>query len=98
LPKSAERESIRNGSRPPYGEDPVERAARTESSAFVKSFQRDNVIVIDIEPLFTAGDGSIRFTDDHGVLLYHDPNHLSDVGADLVKAALIRAISEPKIR
>jgi ribosomal protein L21E len=94
LPKSAERESIRNGGRPPFREDPAERAARTESNTFLKSFQRDNVIVIDIEPLFAEGDGSIRFIDDSGVLLYQDRSHLSDVGADLVKADVIRAISE----
>ena len=94
LPKSADRESMRNGSRPPFREDPIERAERTESNAFLKSFQRDNVIVVDIEPLFATSDGRIRFANDAGNLLFHGTNHLSDVGADLVKADVIRAISE----
>ena len=96
LPKSADRDSMRNGSRPPFMEDPAERTARIESSAFLKSFQRDNVIIIDIEPLFVGREGSIRFADDKGILLYQDRSHLSDVGADLVKADVIRAISELK--
>lgn len=97
LPKSGDRESLRNGSRPPFIEDPAERATRTESNAFLKTFQRDNVIVIDIELLFAEGDGSVRFTNDDGILLYHDGNHLSDVGADLVKADVIKAIRERKL-
>jgi hypothetical protein len=63
-------------------------------NAFVKSFQHDNVTVIDIESLFTMGDGSIRTTNDDGILLYQDGNHLSDAGADLVKADVVRAIRE----
>ena len=82
LPKAAERESLRNGSRPPFREDPVERVARSESNALLKSFQLDNVIVIDIEPLFVMTDGSIRFADDEGNVLYHDGPHISDAGAE----------------
>jgi hypothetical protein len=40
------------------------------------------------------GDGSIRTTNDDGILLYQDGNHLSDAGADLVKADVVRAIRE----
>jgi len=93
LPKSGDREAMRNGSRPPFMEDPAERVARTESNAFLKRFQRDNVIVIDIEPLFVEDNGSIRFTNDNGILLYQDGNHFSDAGADIVKANVIRAIA-----
>ena len=85
---------MRNGSRPPFLEDPAERAIRTESNAFLKRFQGDNVIVIDIEPLFTEKDGGIRFTGDDGMSLYQDGDHLSSLGADLVKPDVIRAISE----
>jgi peptidoglycan/LPS O-acetylase OafA/YrhL len=92
LPTSAERESIRNGSRPPFREDAAEHALRTESNTLLRSFQRDNVIVIDVEPLFTETDGSIHFIDDNGTLLYQDGNHLSDVGADLVGADVITVI------
>jgi hypothetical protein len=85
--------AIRNGRRPPFREDPAERAARTESNAFLKTLQSENVVVVDIEPLFAAGDGGIRFADDEGALLYYDGTHLSDAGADLVKADVIRAIA-----
>jgi hypothetical protein len=94
LPKSAARESIRNGSRPPFTEDPIKRAVRIKSNAFIKSFRRDNVIVLDINRLFVTDDGSIRFADNDGTLLYQDAKHLSDVGASIVKADVIKAISE----
>lgn len=96
LPKAADRESMRNGSRPPFIEGQAERATRSELNAFLKSFQHDNVMVLDIDHLFAEGDGSIRFTDDNGILLYQDGTHLSDVGADQVKAYLIGAIGEGK--
>jgi ribosomal protein L21E len=92
LPATADRESVRNGSRPPFFEDSAERAERTSMNALVKSFEGGNVTVIDVEPLFTAGDGSIRFAGEGGILLYQDAGHLSGAGADLVKADLIQAI------
>jgi len=96
LPDTASRESMRQGSRPPFREDPVERAMRIESNRILKTFQRDNVVVVDIEPLFALDDGSIRFANDDGVLLYQDEGHLSDAGADRVRSAVIKAIREPK--
>ena len=96
MPESGGRESMRNGSRAPFFENPVERAKRNEMNAFLKGFQRDNVVVIDIEPLFIAEDGSIRFIDDHGMLLYQDEKHLSDAGANLVKGSLVRAVTGMK--
>ncbi len=79
---------------PPFLEDKLERTKRTSANAFVKSLQRDNVIVVDIESLFVNGDGSIRFTNKDGRLLYHDGDHLSDAGADLVKASVLRALTQ----
>ena len=96
LPESGDREFMRNGSRPPFREDPVERLTRIESNAVVKRCQSKRVIIIDIDPLFAAGDGSVRFTADDGALLYHDGNHLSDAGANVVKPDLIRAIRQMK--
>jgi hypothetical protein len=52
------------------------------------------VTVIDVEPLFTAGDGSIRFTGEDGIQLYQDADHISGAGAELVKAELIQAIKD----
>lgn len=52
------------------------------------------MIVVDIEPLFATGDGSIRFTNENGQLLYDDVNHLSGAGTELVKPYVSRAIKE----
>jgi hypothetical protein len=93
LPHSGSREAMRDGSRPPFMEDLAERSKRTEANAFVKHFQGQNVVVIDIEPLFSKNDGSIQFIDNNnGMLLYQDGDHLSDVGADQVKPDVIKAI------
>ena len=94
LPESASREAMRNGSRPPFFENPAERAKRIESNNFLKSFRRDNVVVLDIEPLFVESDGSIRFINDRGLLIYQDSDHLSGAGADLVRTSLASAINE----
>ena len=96
LPKVASREGIRNGNRPPFIEDPEERAARMEVNEFVKSFQRDNVAVVDIEPLFSEGAGAVRFADNRGNQLYQDGGHLSAVGANLVKIDLTNAMINRK--
>jgi SGNH domain-containing protein len=96
LPHSGSREAMRDGSRPPFMEDAVERSRRIESNAFVKHFQGGNVLVIDLEPLFEKNDGSIRFIDNNGNLLYQDRDHLSDVGADQVRPDVIKAIRELK--
>lgn len=100
LPDVANRESIRNGSRPPFVEDPEERAERIASNAFVKSFNGNDVIVIDIEHLFTTDDGRVSFTDSYGHELYQDKGHLSAAGAELVKASFVHAITdrEPNLR
>jgi peptidoglycan/LPS O-acetylase OafA/YrhL len=95
LPELANREAMRNGSRPPFREDPAERAARMESNALVKGFQGGNVRVIDIELLLATDDGGIRFADNNANWLYNDSNHLSGIGADLVKADLVKATTEP---
>ncbi|HMF74651.1 MAG TPA: acyltransferase family protein [Bryobacteraceae bacterium] len=93
LPKAADRESMRNGSRPPFQEDPVERAARLESNALVKNARGDNVVVIDIEPLFSTEDGIVRFADRNGNEFYNDSGHLSDSGAGLVKPRVLNALA-----
>jgi hypothetical protein len=96
LPHSGSREAMRDGSRPPFMEDLAERSKRTEANAFVKHFQGENVVVINIEPLFSKNDGSIQFIDNNGRLLYQDGDHLSDAGADQVKPDVIKAIREMK--
>jgi peptidoglycan/LPS O-acetylase OafA/YrhL len=92
LPKSADRESMRQGSRPPFLEDAAERTKRLAINTFIKNLHYDNAIVLDIEPLFTTTDGSIRFVWDDSILLFEDRNHLSYAGAELVKPDMTRAV------
>jgi peptidoglycan/LPS O-acetylase OafA/YrhL len=96
LPEVASREGIRNGNRPPFIEDPKERTARQKFNNVVKSLQRKNVTVVDIESLFSGNEGVVRFTDDYGNQLYQDSNHLSAAGANLVKAYLVKAMIDQK--
>jgi len=93
MPERANRGSLRDGARPPFFEDPSIRTARMNANALVKSLEGDNVVVVDIEDLFTAKDGSIIFTNNIGQYLYHDGKHLSGMGAELVKPAVIRVIT-----
>jgi peptidoglycan/LPS O-acetylase OafA/YrhL len=93
LPPRANRESIRNGARPPFMEDPTERESRMQANAIVKSFVDDRVIVVDIESHFVAADRSILFADLNGDQFYHDSGHLSGYGADLVKVDILRVIA-----
>jgi len=97
LPELATRASMRNGSRPPFKETPSERVARMEANALVKSFHKDGVTVIDIEPLFTLEGGWIRFVDHDANQLYQDRSHLSGTGANLVKAELLRAMKATRL-
>jgi len=94
LPRVATRESIRNGSRPPFIENSEERAMRTASNASVKALMGNGVTVIDIEHLFAADDGRIFFTDSHGNELFQDRNHLSAAGAEQIKPSVLKAITD----
>jgi peptidoglycan/LPS O-acetylase OafA/YrhL len=89
LPPTANREAIRDGRRPPFFEDPATRAKRDHANAFLKSMERDNVIVVDIENLFSTEGGAIRFLGADGDQLYQDSDHLSGAGTNLVKPTLI---------
>jgi peptidoglycan/LPS O-acetylase OafA/YrhL len=94
LPAVASRESMRHGSKPPFLEDPAERAVRSDVNAFLKSFEADRVSVIDIESEFTTTGGTIFITNQDGRLLYDDQAHLSGVGADRVKSHIIEVIDQ----
>ena len=99
LPSDASREGIRNGTRPPFREELQERTLRMEANSYVESLQDRNVTVVNIESLFNDGKGGILFTDNNGRQLYQDSDHLSAVGANLVKPQLIKAIvtSDPNL-
>jgi peptidoglycan/LPS O-acetylase OafA/YrhL len=92
LPDPATREGIREGSRPPYPEDPISMKVRPHYNGTVKSFEGGNVTVIDIESLFSLGGGAVRPTDEQGRELFQDGDHLSASGAELVRPYLRHAI------
>ncbi len=95
LPPNASRAAIRAGSRPPFREAPGPRAARIKSNRLVASLASDRVQVVDISAHFESDDGSIRCADAAGRRYYHDADHLSGLGADLVQADVLRAIARP---
>ena len=92
LPKDASREEIRNGARPPFMEDSVERPSRLAANSFLLGLKQGNVSVIDVAAEFDKG-GAISFADDHGNQLFYDSRHISEHGGDLVKAEIASAIS-----
>jgi peptidoglycan/LPS O-acetylase OafA/YrhL len=99
LPDGASRESIRNGARPPFIEPAQIRAARIRANALLKGLARKDVFVIDIAPRFETSDGAILFADPQGHLYFHDADHLSGWGAELVKPDLMKVIlgAEPDL-
>jgi peptidoglycan/LPS O-acetylase OafA/YrhL len=94
LPEQASRESIRNGSRPPFLEDPTTGEKRLRANQFVESFSAGSVRVINIEHHFERPDGELIIASPSGKMYYHDQTHLSGYGAELVKADLIKLISQ----
>jgi peptidoglycan/LPS O-acetylase OafA/YrhL len=98
LPETATRESMRRGVRPPFVEDPADRAARDAANAMVKSLAGDQVVIIDIDPIFETVGGQISFADASGHQYYHDRGHLSGYGADLVKGNVLKAITSRAAR
>ncbi len=98
LPAQATRRSMREGSRPPFMEDPGTRPARLEMNEYVKHFQDRKVRVIDLEPHFSTPDGEIIARDQEGHQLYHDKGHLSGYGAKLAKEDVLRVIAKEMLR
>lgn len=96
LPASGLRASMRAGSRPPFREDEAVLSLRKWLNEFIKTLQRDNEVVIDVEPRFIGNDGSVRFKDEDDHLLYFDSDHLSSTGVDLVRGDLVGAIDQLK--
>jgi hypothetical protein len=94
LPNGASREVIRNGMRAPFIEDAAIRSSRMHFNGFAKSLQENSVVIIDLDPLLSDHQGTIRFTDDTGNQLYADAAHLSGIGANLIEPKLIEIINQ----
>jgi peptidoglycan/LPS O-acetylase OafA/YrhL len=97
LPPLATRAAIRAGVRPPFFEEPSERADRLRASATVRSLSDNRITVLDPAPIFLEHGLEIRLIARNGRLTYHDADHLSDSGTALVRpmlnTALIAALS-----
>jgi peptidoglycan/LPS O-acetylase OafA/YrhL len=93
LPGNANRASIRKGARPPFFEDDQNRRRRMASNDYLKRFNSGNCSVVDIASHFQTANGEVLFLDEKGRQLYHDQEHLSGYGADLIRSDLRQAIS-----
>jgi hypothetical protein len=93
LPDLANRQGMRDGARPPFFEDPAQRAKRLYANAIVQSFSSDWVTIIDVSRLFVDREGEIRTFTDNGLLTFQDAGHLSDAGAAMVRPMFDSAIS-----
>ena len=83
-PAEASRESIREGAAGPFAEDSQSAAERASAHQSLLELQKEGIEIVDIESLFTEGDGSVRILDDEGRFLYQDRSHLTSDGAQLV--------------
>jgi hypothetical protein len=88
LPENATRQTIRQGMRPPFFEDPDIQRRRRAANDYLKSFDSGNCSVIDIASHFQGTNGEVRFLDDQGRQLYHDFGHLSGYGVNFVRDIL----------
>jgi peptidoglycan/LPS O-acetylase OafA/YrhL len=93
LPVTATREGIRHGEHPPFVEEHDERIQRLAANELVRGALSNKVAVVDVECLFSATDGVIRLSDEAGLPLYQDRNHLSGAGAEMVRGKLLEAIT-----
>jgi peptidoglycan/LPS O-acetylase OafA/YrhL len=94
IPVAASRESIRRGSRPPYFEREADRTNRVAMNTLVGEFANTNILVVDVSSHFEKPSGEVVAWDSHRRQLYHDDNHLSSYGAELVRTELKRAVSD----
>jgi peptidoglycan/LPS O-acetylase OafA/YrhL len=92
LPVNASRFAIRRGARPPFYEEDSMRRCRLEINDYLKHFNSEDCMVVDIASHFLTQTGEIIFLDEQGRELYHDPRHLSAFGADRVRSELKHAV------
>ena len=94
LPDNANRASIRDGSRPPFYESINGNAARLTMNVYLNSLNHDSVHILDVGGRFGRANREVLFADSSGRQLYHDKNHLSGYGAELVRSDLMAALQD----
>ncbi len=88
LPESANRSSIRSGTRPPFYENNDTAKERLSINLYLSEFSSEKIEIVDVSSIFLNSEGSINFTDAKGRLLFHDSSHLSGFGAIKIREIL----------
>jgi peptidoglycan/LPS O-acetylase OafA/YrhL len=94
LPDNANRSSIRDGAFPPFHESISMAEARMTINRYLNSLNYDNLNILDVGYHFERANHEVLFLDSSGRQLYHDKNHLSGFGAELVRSDLKAALQE----
>lgn len=92
-PELASRKGIRDGAKGPFFETQEKHNKRVKANDMIAALADQQVIVIDVAPIFLDADGSVRVIDTSGRMMFQDPTHLSSFGAVLVRPALETAIT-----
>ena len=98
LPKTATRDAIRGGQKPPFYEDPETTARRTKANARLGQFGAANCKIIDVASYFQTAQGDIPFVDEEGNQLYQDASHPSAYGANRIRTVLKDAIADSRTK
>jgi hypothetical protein len=61
---------------------------------YLNSLNYDNLDILDIGGHFERANREVLFADSSGRQLYHDRNHLSGYGAELVRSDLMAALRD----
>ncbi len=93
LPAAASRQSMRNGSRPPFREDPAIHDGKNRINQFLLSLAGPTVLVLNTSKYFENSNGEIIALNKRGQLLFHDPGHLSGYGAARIHDDLLTALT-----
>lgn len=96
LPLNATRAALRNGSRPPYVEDPGERRAREQLNRTVISAAaaHERTVVVEVDPFFVGADGGILLYDAAEHPMFYDRFHFSARGAARLQPSLEGLLTE----
>lgn len=94
-PEEASRDSIRNGSRPPFREKEDAKSNRELNNNLLLQFQSQKVSVVNVAKYFETKNGEVLFFDGDGNQNYHDHTHLSGHGAAKIYREVKELIHSP---
>lgn len=94
-PDEANRDFIRNGSRPPFKEKEGVKSDREFNNDLLLGFQSQKVTVVNVAKYFENEKGEVLFFDGDANQNYHDYTHLSGHGAAKIYREVRELISPP---